>query len=230
MHAAAARLVLAPMLRRAPQEGVEPGRVLAGRAAADRSRAGVLRRWSGGALAAVLLGVCSAQVSAQCVGDCDDDGTVTVSEMIIGVNIALGSQAVDACQAFASSGCTVSITQLVQAVNNVLNGCTILSQPPCDAAFPYCGPDGNCWSGPCSSICSGGVTCCGGDFPNCGPGGSCWSLPCSNVCAVGDSCCGGDFPNCGPDGSCWSQPCATLCGDTCCSPGQRCSNNQTCSH
>jgi hypothetical protein len=219
------------MLQRALKEGDDLGTVLVGRSDADRSCVSA-RRWLAAALTAVLVGLCSAQVSAQCVGDCDGNGTVTVSEIIIGVDIALGTEDVTACGAFASGDGTVGITQLVQAVNNVLVGCPVVCQPPCDAAFPFCGPDGNCWSGPCSSICSSGdmPTCCGGDFPNCGPDGSCWSLPCSNLCAVGDSCCGGDFPNCGPDGSCWSQPCATLCGDTCCGPGQRCLNNQTCSH
>ena len=30
--------------------------------------------------------------NAQCVGDCDGDGTVAINELILGVNIALGRQ------------------------------------------------------------------------------------------------------------------------------------------
>src|SRR5579862_5215320 len=100
------------MLQRAPQEGIEPGAVFVGRADTDRSRVCLLRRWSGAVLAAVLVGLCSAQVSAQCVGDCDGNGTVTISEIIIGVDIALGTEDVTACGAFASGDGTVGITQL----------------------------------------------------------------------------------------------------------------------
>jgi hypothetical protein len=32
-----------------------------------------------------------------CVGDCDDDGTVTVDEIVKGVNIALGELPLDQC-------------------------------------------------------------------------------------------------------------------------------------
>ena len=59
-----------------------------------------------------------------CVGDCNADATVAINELIVGVNIALGSQAVTACEAFACQGDgTVPINCLIQGVNSALNGC-----------------------------------------------------------------------------------------------------------
>jgi hypothetical protein len=60
-----------------------------------------------------------------CVGDCDADGTVTVDEIIIGVNIALGKADVSDCPAFDPNGSgTVTVDELLQGVNNALSGCT----------------------------------------------------------------------------------------------------------
>ncbi len=59
-----------------------------------------------------------------CTGDCDAAGGVSISELITGVNIALGSLPLDRCPAFdpsASGG--VEINELIAAVNNALNGC-----------------------------------------------------------------------------------------------------------
>ena len=59
-----------------------------------------------------------------CVGDCDENGTVTVEEVIKAVNIALGSAMLDTCQqADADGSRTVTINELIIAVNNALNGC-----------------------------------------------------------------------------------------------------------
>ncbi len=58
-----------------------------------------------------------------CLGDCNGDGAVTVNELILGVNIALGSQPLTACPAFANAQNTVAIAQLVTGVANALNGC-----------------------------------------------------------------------------------------------------------
>ncbi|MBI1815781.1 MAG: hypothetical protein HYR72_12450 [Deltaproteobacteria bacterium] len=59
-----------------------------------------------------------------CVGDCGDDGEVTVEELIIGVNIALGTAPLDLCPQFDSddSG-DVTVEELVQGVNNALGTC-----------------------------------------------------------------------------------------------------------
>ncbi len=59
-----------------------------------------------------------------CVGDCDHSGTVTVDEVVIGINIALGSLALNTCPTFDSDGDgTVSVDELITAVNNDLTGC-----------------------------------------------------------------------------------------------------------
>jgi hypothetical protein len=60
--------------------------------------------------------------SAQCVGDCNGDGTVAINELIIGVNIALGSAQVSACPSFDVNGDgMVTINELITAVNNALD-------------------------------------------------------------------------------------------------------------
>lgn len=62
--------------------------------------------------------------SITCVGDCDGNGSVSVGELITGVNIALGSQGIERCRAFDSSGNQrVEISELVAAVNRALGGC-----------------------------------------------------------------------------------------------------------
>jgi hypothetical protein len=75
--------------------------------------------------ALVLLGATSiARAQTTCTGDCNGDGMVTINELILGVNIALGSQPVSACPAFDCEGNQmVPINCLIQGVNNALNGC-----------------------------------------------------------------------------------------------------------
>jgi hypothetical protein len=57
-----------------------------------------------------------------CTGDCNGDGHVNVNELIVAVNIALGSAEPGACPAFGGAK-TVTITDLIKAVNDALNGC-----------------------------------------------------------------------------------------------------------
>ena len=59
-----------------------------------------------------------------CTGDCNGVGGVTVNELILGVNIALGSADVGDCEAFDENGDgMVGINELITAVNNALDGC-----------------------------------------------------------------------------------------------------------
>ena len=59
-----------------------------------------------------------------CAGDCNDDGSVAVNELIIGVNIALGNAAASSCPAFdLNTDGMVSIAELIAAVNAALIGC-----------------------------------------------------------------------------------------------------------
>ncbi len=60
----------------------------------------------------------------ECVGDCDGDGRIAISELIRGVNIALGSTDVGSCPDFDDNGNgVVSVNELVSAVNGALHGC-----------------------------------------------------------------------------------------------------------
>jgi hypothetical protein len=56
-----------------------------------------------------------------CVGDCDGSRKVTVNELVLGVNIALGSQPLCSCATFNENGNgTVDVAELVRGVNNAL--------------------------------------------------------------------------------------------------------------
>jgi hypothetical protein len=62
--------------------------------------------------------------TGECVGECDGDGSVTVDEIIRGVNIALGMTSIDDCPAFDADGDgNVTVDEIVTAVTNALDGC-----------------------------------------------------------------------------------------------------------
>jgi hypothetical protein len=62
--------------------------------------------------------------SPGCVGDCEGDRMVAISELVRGVGIALGAQPLPACPSFDSNGSgAVEVNELVGAVNNALRGC-----------------------------------------------------------------------------------------------------------
>jgi hypothetical protein len=60
-----------------------------------------------------------------CVGDCDHSGHVTINELVVGVDIVLGTLPPTACPEFECLGRPgeVDITCLVAAVNAAQNGC-----------------------------------------------------------------------------------------------------------
>jgi hypothetical protein len=61
---------------------------------------------------------------ADCSGDCDSNGEVTIDELIKGVNIALATVPIATCASFDTSGDgEVTINELIAAVNNALSGC-----------------------------------------------------------------------------------------------------------
>ncbi len=65
-----------------------------------------------------------AELPPSCAGDCDNDGAVSIAELITGVNMALGVQPVEGCQAFDLDGSSaVAVNELVAAVNAALAGC-----------------------------------------------------------------------------------------------------------
>lgn len=71
-----------------------------------------------------------------CVGDCSDDGSVTVDEIITGVAIALGIRDVEECLRFDGDGDgQVVVTEIVTAVNASLVGCP-MPEPTPTATIP----------------------------------------------------------------------------------------------
>jgi hypothetical protein len=59
-----------------------------------------------------------------CAGDCDGDGRVAISELVGGVNIALGNAPVGSCPALnPNRDGSVSIDELVAAVDAAQTGC-----------------------------------------------------------------------------------------------------------
>jgi hypothetical protein len=61
-----------------------------------------------------------------CVGDCHRDGVVTVEEILVGIDIALGNLSVPQCQTFDVNGDgQVTVDEILQAVSNALDGCPV---------------------------------------------------------------------------------------------------------
>ncbi len=58
-----------------------------------------------------------------CDGDCNNDGHVTIDELLTLANIALGGAQPAACSHGVPSGIEVGIALILQAVNNALTGC-----------------------------------------------------------------------------------------------------------
>src|SRR5205807_1241451 len=76
-------------------------------------------------LIALLLSATSCPAFAQaCAGDCDGSRSVSVDEIVRGVNIALGTIALSQCEAFdVNHDQAVTVDELLAAVNAALNGC-----------------------------------------------------------------------------------------------------------
>lgn len=61
---------------------------------------------------------------AACLGDCGNDGTVTIDELLVGINIALGNTEPSECANFdGNSDSSVTVDELITAINNALSGC-----------------------------------------------------------------------------------------------------------
>jgi hypothetical protein len=113
-------------------------------------RTALLRLLAASALGLLAALGAPANASAQCVGDCDGNGSVTVDEIVTMVNAALsgGTGGCDAGDADGNGAITVD--EIVSAVNNALNGC------------PTVAVCGNGVTGP-GEDCDDGGTCIGGD-------------------------------------------------------------------
>jgi len=72
----------------------------------------------------VVLSYTPRAVAQTCLGDCDGDNAVTVDELLIGVNIALGLIPIDDCPAFDDdSNLEVTVDEIIGAIDYALNGC-----------------------------------------------------------------------------------------------------------
>lgn len=81
-------------------------------------------RWPFVLLATVV--VLAASPAPGCVGDCDGDGDVTVDEIVIGVNIALGAASIDACPDFDPGGDgEVTVDEILRGTAAALDGCPV---------------------------------------------------------------------------------------------------------
>jgi hypothetical protein len=61
-----------------------------------------------------------------CDGDCGNDGTVTVDEIVTGVNLALGAAPLSQCNPLdRNASGEVTVDELIVAINNALAGCPV---------------------------------------------------------------------------------------------------------
>lgn len=125
-----------------------------------RTEPGHVRRWRSGAMVvAALVAVLGGRALAQhCVGDCNGDGSVRIDELILGVQVDLGSAPVDACPAIdCNEGLPpIIVACMVIAVDNALEGCA--SDQCGELLCPPCGnvvcPRGQYCCNPLLSICA----------------------------------------------------------------------------
>jgi Protein of unknown function (DUF1566) len=81
-------------------------------------------------LPTTAIGLGARPAGAQsCVGDCTGTGSVAITDLILGVNIALGLAPVSQCESLdANTDGMVSISELITAVNNALTSqCVVLT-------------------------------------------------------------------------------------------------------
>ncbi len=89
-----------------------------------------------GTYAVTTHGVCA----PRCVGDCNDDGAVAINELIVGVQIALGTFDASTCQAMDANGDGgVAIDELVLAVEASLASAPPPSPTPTSVPAPPIG-------------------------------------------------------------------------------------------
>lgn len=75
-------------------------------------------------LAASMLAFVAPAAAQVCDGDCNGDGQVTVDEIILAVNVALGQTAVTACRAAdADADGAITVDEIVSAIGAALGGC-----------------------------------------------------------------------------------------------------------
>jgi glucose/arabinose dehydrogenase len=81
-------------------------------------------------VAGLYVALAAPMAGASCMGDCDENGEVTVDELILGVNIALGARSLMDCPMMDGSGdAEVTINELIAAVGSALDGCPGVPDP-----------------------------------------------------------------------------------------------------
>jgi hypothetical protein len=76
-----------------------------------------------------------------CIGDCGDNYKVTVDELVLLVNVALGKAPVSMCELGDVSGDgEISVDEILQAVSNALYGCRPPNQTPTPTNTPNATP------------------------------------------------------------------------------------------
>ena len=66
-----------------------------------------------------------------CIGDCNGNGVVGIDELLVGVNEALGLEAVARCPSFdANDDGHLAVNELLGAVRSALDGCRAADPPP----------------------------------------------------------------------------------------------------
>jgi hypothetical protein len=87
-----------------------------------------------------LRGIPALEQTQVCRGDCDENGFVTVQEIVIGISIALGTRPIVGCDAFDTDGSgSVTVDELLTALANALDGCPPTSPVPTPTPA-YSGP------------------------------------------------------------------------------------------
>jgi uncharacterized repeat protein (TIGR03806 family) len=81
-------------------------------------------------IALFALQIAAAPAAFACVGDCNQDGLVPVSELVMGVSLALGEDGSDPCLAFdPDEDGGVGVDELIDGVNSALRGCQAVATP-----------------------------------------------------------------------------------------------------
>jgi hypothetical protein len=79
---------------------------------------------------AVVLGLAPGRARADCVGDCDMSGTVTVTDVTVMVNIVLETAQVTSCPiGDGNADARITINDIIIAVNNALADCPSAATP-----------------------------------------------------------------------------------------------------
>lgn len=125
-------------------------------------------------LPSVILGVALASgASVPCPCDCDADGMTRASELVRGVNVALGRSDADTCPAIPGCApgepCAVAIGALVDCVDSALQGCSREATPTPTATPPPASDDASASAlalldDIAAAVCSGVLGTPGGSF------------------------------------------------------------------